>query len=113
MIHADDVYDPPEQWHIYYCYAADGALLYVGCSREPENRMYLHRQNGSEWWPFCDLVVVSDPMRRTDAYELERLEIATHGPVFNVLHNVDPVEWTPAAVQMGRVEIRRLESAVV
>lgn len=101
MTYRDDEYDPPEQFHVYYCYDADGALLYVGVSREPDNRLSLHRYTSADWFHLCADVVVGDAMRRTEAYDLEAVEIATHEPPFNRYCPIWAYAWleAPTALQ--------------
>lgn len=84
-------------FYLYYCYAADGTLLYVGQTSDVEARLDLHGHYSSAtstWFYFCTRVAVSPPLAsRRDATDAERTEIKRLRPVFNRHHNDDPTPW--------------------
>jgi hypothetical protein len=66
----------PQRCAIYRCFDADGVLLYVGCSRNPERRMDGHRSRSTwasqvarradEWFPTVEAALGAEYMAIVD-----------------------------------------------
>lgn len=68
---------------VYRAYAANGDLLYVGVTKEPSNRFYLHEFQ-SPFWISVDRVEISQEfLDRGDAEEAEAKAIRDGQPLCN------------------------------
>lgn len=75
--------------YVYRLLAADGALLYVGCSVDPASRLATHNTDQ----PWADLIAeqtVEGPYDRAEALRRETAAINSERPRFNVRHNPVP-----------------------
>lgn len=77
------IMDPSLREHfVYRVFAADGSLVYVGCSYNPEKRMREHKYT-SRWWHLLDRVKLSGPYNYETARRLEYEAIRTEDPSHN------------------------------
>jgi predicted GIY-YIG superfamily endonuclease len=67
---------------LYRLYDANDVLLYVGVTRNPEQRFSGHGGK-SPWWRQVARRVVSDPMPHDEATRQEREAIETESPKYN------------------------------
>lgn len=74
--------EPTDEWVVYRYYAADGELLYVGCTGYPLQRMTQHSKN-SAWWPQVRRQVVESYPTAAAGFDREREVIATERPRYN------------------------------
>lgn len=73
---------------LYRHFDADGRLLYVGMTRDPQRRLSRHKK--SFWFKdICD-VKVEWFQNRTDALVAERIAIQAEQPLHNVTHSLPP-----------------------
>jgi predicted GIY-YIG superfamily endonuclease len=68
--------------YVYYCYADDGRLLYVGLTYNPSSRMSHHRGR-TPWWPRVASVRFEEFATRREAVNHEASEIARLEPPHN------------------------------
>lgn len=71
---------------VYTAYDADGIVLYVGCTSQPETRYRAHmRGEDARGWfnTFVTRWHVSGPYEKATAYRLERERIDELEPIFN------------------------------
>jgi predicted DNA-binding transcriptional regulator AlpA len=66
---------------VYRLYAADGSLLYIGSSYNPERRYRDHYSK--PWWPLVARRVEEWHPSKDDAYAAEMKAIAAEGPAHN------------------------------
>lgn len=71
---------------VYRVFRADGAVLYVGCTRQPEVRFNQHRRQ-AEWWDQADRAEWIPAGRLHDAQRLEEQTIKADRPLYNFQHN--------------------------
>lgn len=75
---------------VYKTYDTDGALLYIGCTRNPESRFYAwfnEAKRGNCSWPHDAVKIVWQ--RYADystAVAAEKAAIETERPIYNVQH---------------------------
>lgn len=84
---ADELAAAPH--YLYWLLDPSDAVLYVGCSVDPEARLRAHRSDQ----PWSDLIarqVVDGPFDRADCLRREAAAIAADLPRFNVAHNPNP-----------------------
>lgn len=67
---------------VYRAYDRNGALLYVGVTRNLSARYKWHR-SASRWFADMASVRVTGPLMRNEAVDLERLLILKAGPIHN------------------------------
>lgn len=88
----------PGAHYVYRCYAADDTLLYVGCARDVEDRVWHHTHlcnvakypNGMLRRHMVRHTATAYPSR-LDARAAERAAIQDEAPLFNKQHN--PTRW--------------------
>ncbi len=68
---------------VYRLWDADGALLYVGSSYNPDERCQRHRT--APWWPLVTRRTDEWRSNRADAYHGEMAAIEKEEPVHNVM----------------------------
>lgn len=72
---------------VYRAYDADGVMLYVGLTKQPDKRYREHlcgNYDGRGWFQhFVTKWVVTGPLSRAAAEALELAEIDAHNPIFN------------------------------
>jgi predicted GIY-YIG superfamily endonuclease len=68
--------------YVYRCFDADGALLYVGCSKDPWSRFQQHKAT-SVWAHLANRGTIAVYPRRVLALAAERHAIRTEDPRFN------------------------------
>ncbi|MER7835305.1 GIY-YIG nuclease family protein [Streptomyces sp. NPDC096040] len=68
---------------VYRLWAADGSLLYVGSSYDPEERCKRHRS--APWWPLVARRTDDWRSSRAHAYHAESAAIMDEGPAHNVM----------------------------
>lgn len=73
----------PARTAVYRLFDADGALLYVGMSRDPERRFKDHRRE-KDWWEEVDGISIEWFASRYKASLAEAHAIGTEGPLYNV-----------------------------
>lgn len=74
-----------DHW-VYRHYNDAGELLYVGCTMHLKQRRTQHAL-AAHWYPASTRCVLTGPLNRTAAYELEARLIRDLGPRFNVQHS--------------------------
>lgn len=67
---------------VYRHYDAEGLLLYVGISIDPDTRQKQHR-DGANWWRFSSTCDVDWYLTESDAAAAERKAIVHEAPIFN------------------------------
>lgn len=67
--------------YVYRHYDADGALLYVGCTSDPDVRPYVRQ--GRPWIDQSAKVVLDGPYEWCEALELEQVSITEGKPLHN------------------------------
>lgn len=91
--------DDPRSRHLYYCYAADGTLLYVGQAMDVADRLYMHGHYSSpslSWFLYCTRVEISPGLPdAATARAAEREAIKQLRPACNRHHNPNPQPWHP------------------
>lgn len=84
-------------WHgrpvVYRCYDADGVLLYIGSSRQVEQRMDAHLRT-SFWRTYVAKVRIQIAPDVFTARRLEADAIRAENPRFNIQHRRPKAEWT-------------------
>lgn len=98
----------PKPWltathYVYEMYAADGAALYVGCSRNVGPRLSQH-SNGQPWWPEVARVEINSYPNQAEGLAAERERIKTLDPRHNRVHS-------PSQPAKGGWETRRANAA--
>lgn len=73
-----------KQTCLYRIWDADGALLYVGISTNPDMRMYKHKRH-QPWWSEVDGVSYEWFPNRESAQGAERSAIHHENPTHNVV----------------------------
>lgn len=104
---------PGERTALYRHFDANGNLLYIGISKDPDGRWMAHRGNREPW--------VHQAARRTDEWHNSRPEalaaeakaIRAERPPFNGTHNYDdapfnPASWTKVAAGLKAAAIAEL-----
>ena len=71
---------------LYRCFDATGALVYIGVSDKPEDRLKQHAAN-SPWHRYVAVTAEEWCDSRDDAFVKERQAIAAEKPLFNVQSN--------------------------
>jgi predicted GIY-YIG superfamily endonuclease len=79
--------ESPERTALYRLFDSAGALLYVGITGNPENRLRAHRKD-KEWWPEVDGISIEWFESRHKASQAETQAIATESARHNV-HQTD------------------------
>jgi excinuclease UvrABC nuclease subunit len=78
---------------VYRCYAAEGSLLYIGSSRQLEQRLTTH-QGTSFWRCYVARVRIQLAPDELSARRMEAAAIREENPRFNLLHRRPRSEWT-------------------
>ena len=76
--------------HVYRCFRADGTVLYIGVTSQPEVRFRQH-MDSKPWWPEVDRIEVGPRVPREEAVAAERQAIYEQRP----LHNKRVIPPTP------------------
>lgn len=87
----------PERTALYRFYGADGDLLYVGISIDPDGRWKAHRDNKEKWVPFVARRTVEWLDSRPEALDAEARAIRSERPRYNGTHNYDEVVFDPSS----------------
>lgn len=67
--------------YVYRCYDASGALLYVGCTKDPAARRTAHRHSlASSWFADVARVKLCGPYPKDVAFRIERETQIAEGP---------------------------------
>jgi GIY-YIG catalytic domain len=101
---------------LYRLYDAEGELLYVGISQNPDVRWGQHSQN-KPWWPAVEERKIEWHETRAAAAVAEKAAIRTERPYWNLNHAVRPIGDSEAEKQFApyreaREEIRMLRPLV-
>lgn len=76
-----------EPHYVYWCYDANGQVLYIGCTYNPPQRLRAHR-NGSHWAPKVARTRIVGPFPGWSyAHDVECRAIAAERPWHNIAHN--------------------------
>lgn len=94
----------PSRW-LYRLRAADGTLLYVGCTADLPKRLRRHRSD-KPWWPEV-AILESEPLPWYEAWAREQHEIRTAPGV----HNVTQLETAARGWRTRRARQARLHDA--
>lgn len=78
-------FDPNVPHYVYVCYDAEDWVLYIGCSKDPAQRIRQHSSYSWTYW--LRHVNVIGPMPTEDAVELEARLINLLAPAYNHHHN--------------------------
>jgi predicted GIY-YIG superfamily endonuclease len=70
---------------LYRLFDAEGALLYVGISQYPKDRLKQHRASKA-WWSLVARTTTETHPTRAAAEEAERVAIAREEPRYNIAH---------------------------
>lgn len=85
-----------ERVALYRHYDADGELLYIGVSKDPEARWVAHRGNQEPWIHQASQRVDEWYDSRPEAIAAEEAAIRNERPPFNGKHNYDDVAFDPS-----------------
>ncbi|MEU5976352.1 winged helix-turn-helix domain-containing protein [Streptomyces sp. NPDC047315] len=91
--------EPPERTALYRYFDAEGVLLYIGISNDPDNRARAHRyEPRPDGWPER-AVRREDEWHRTRAAALaaEAEAIRAERPLYNGTHNYADAAFNPAS----------------
>lgn len=70
-----------DHW-VYRAYDTAGNCLYIGCTKDPQQRAQTHRSS-SRWYYLMDSCVLAGPYTRTTALRIETEQIAAIQPAYN------------------------------
>lgn len=99
---------------LYRLHGADGTLLYIGVSDNPERRFKQHRDS-KPWWPQVARKTIEWHPSRRIALAEEAAAIKAEAPAYNIEHNPAMASycWPPAGMSADRVDaIERQVSAL-
>lgn len=68
--------------YVYRCWAADGRLLYIGCTQYPERRIREHQKRAA-WASEMVEHEFEGPYRYFEGFAVERAAIEAEAPEFN------------------------------
>lgn len=88
---------PAERTALYRYFNADGDLLYIGISIDPDGRLKAHRDNHEPWVSEAARRSVEWHDTRADALKAEEEAIKAERPRFNGKHNYNDAPFDPAA----------------
>lgn len=73
--------------YVYKHYDADGRVLYIGCTHDPEGRFAAQRTSSysADWWPLVAHTEVIGPMPYVEAFHAETHAIRADLPPYNKL----------------------------
>lgn len=108
--------EPPERTALYRYFDADGVLLYVGISNDPDFRWKAHLYGvDRKAWPRRAVSRTAEWYdSRAAALTAEEAAIHLERPIFNRTHNYDDVEFDPSSwptVERGR-KIEQIASLI-
>ena len=71
--------------YVYRHYDADGRVLYIGCTSDPDKRFGQRRtaQSSADWWPLVARTEVTGPMSYAEAVYAEAQAIRADRPPHN------------------------------
>lgn len=88
---------------LYFVYAPDGRLLYIGQSGNVDARIKTHRTR-APWWVEGSRVERADGYTKSTARTAEAAAIREHKPPHNNVHNPDVLEAEKLAIrEQGRL----------
>ncbi|MFC9268967.1 GntR family transcriptional regulator [Streptomyces zhihengii] len=96
---------PPERTALYRLFDADGRLLYIGISNNPEYRFNQHRRD-KPWWPLVARNEVTWFDSLPDAAAAEKVAIKAESPAHN--HSENSVKVTRTSPLRGRTGYRQI-----
>lgn len=99
---------------LYRLYGADGTLLYIGVTDNPDRRFKQHRDT-KPWWPQVAQKTIEWRPSRVVALADEADAIRAEAPVYNIDHNPAALtyHWPPAGMPADCVEGIEREAAKV
>lgn len=115
---------------LYRFFDADGALLYVGITKNGAQRWHEHSKS-KEWWGRVASTTVEHYDTRAAALDAERAAIVAERPLFNVVHNVthkgehlvergtpDTIPsfdnwWMPGALRLAYIDAMKAIDALI
>jgi predicted GIY-YIG superfamily endonuclease len=74
--------DSPERTALYRLYDADGRLLYIGITNDP-NRRWAQHARSSRWWPKVVTKKIEWLQSRSASLAAEKVEIERLNPPYN------------------------------
>jgi excinuclease UvrABC nuclease subunit len=99
--------------YVYRLFDNEGRLIYVGCSHDPESRIYMHRHKA--WWaPQIDRIKLKVFPDRQAAIEAEAKAIKEENPRWNINHrSYGQPHWTMELAEQFKTPYRlaRIERA--
>lgn len=97
---------------VYRHYDAEGRLLYVGCTSNPDKRP-LHRSGRKEWIGRSVRVELSEPMSRADALNEEARAVRDEQPEANVYRENGRMHYGADGrrIQRARTDEERRENS--
>ncbi|MDQ0758737.1 GntR family transcriptional regulator [Streptomyces canus] len=87
----------PERTALYRHFDANGDLLYIGISKDPEGRWMAHRGNREPWIHQAVRRIDEWYNSRPEALAAETKAIRAERPPFNGTHNHDDAPFDPAS----------------
>lgn len=103
--------DPPERTALYRLYDAEGQLLYVGISWQPDERLRDHRLGArKEWTRLVALRTLAWFDSRSEAEAAEFVAIKRERPLHNGTHNYESVAFDPAGWLIPTHIYRKVEA---
>lgn len=97
-------YNMPHPHWVYRVFDADDALLYIGCSLNPAQRLDGHAVS-KVWWEFVRSITVESYPTKAEARVAEAAAIAAEKPRYNIKHKGErqsqsrtlvPTQWADA-----------------
>lgn len=80
-----EIQDPQQREHyVYRVFDAEGALLYIGCTNNPDRRWTEHRSDNPKWTSKAARFHLSGPYNYDTARRLEREALATENPQYGM-----------------------------
>jgi excinuclease UvrABC nuclease subunit len=81
------------RWWVYLHLAADGSVLYVGCTIRPRHRQYEHRRRSPWWAEVADIQVIGPWRVHRAALDEEANLIEFFDPAHNLRHTERESEY--------------------
>ena len=96
----------PRRTALYRCFAADGALLYVGAAYNPDVRFKVHASI-SPWWSLVERTTVEWLPSRPEAEDAELAAIGAEQPRYNRAGSDSPMNVTRDFAIDGEISTAR------
>lgn len=95
---------PPFASGVYFLFAADGGMLYVGRAADIDYRLFQHRKSGKDFQMFGCIEVPDHMVRGVESAYIEALD-----PCLNFKRESGMTDWQPAMVAAIREKWAHVE----